>query len=57
MQGLAGHGKELELYSKYNVKSLKDVNQRFSMVQVTFLKDYADVMWRILGKGEELEIY
>lgn len=57
MQGLAGHGKELELYSKYNVKSLKDVNQRFSMVQVTFLKDYAGVMWRILGKGEELEIY
>lgn len=53
MQGLAGHGKEFEFYSTCNAKSLKDLKHRFSMVQVTFLKDHTGMMWRVqyIGGG------
>lgn len=53
MQGLAGHGKEFEFYSTCNAKSLKDLKRRFSMVQVTFLKDHTGMMWRVYwGRGK-----
>lgn len=56
MQGLIGHGKEFEFYSKYNAKSLQVLKQTINMVQVIFFNDHSgsDVE-KILGKGQELE--
>lgn len=56
MQGLEGHGKEFEFYSKYNAKFLKALKQTISIVHVMSLKDHpgSDVE-KLSGKGQELE--